>query len=233
MVRREELAQAALVCAGRDVGGGARTIPLRRIAGLSRRCWVAPAALLTLVALAAQPTLSYADYRGHSNESEATAYGPLTLTKTYRASLQTTNGTDVYYFYASAAHQQIHISFTNTNASGTAAEGAGLLKRLERIGEDVFSEDLNEAYVGATRGGESHELAYSVPRSGRYYLGVGWALEGPEEAADPPGGYSFTISSPQPLLTRAQMLVKSLKQCKTLKGTGKRKPCEQGARKQY
>ena len=134
MVRKEELAHAALVCAGRDVGGGVWTIRLRCIAGLSTRCRIAPVALLALVALAAQPTLSYADYRGHSNESLATAYGPLRLDTTYRASLQTTELSDVYYFYASGAHQQIHISFANTNASGTAAEGAGLLKRLELPG---------------------------------------------------------------------------------------------------
>ena len=82
-------------------------------------------------------------------------------------------------------------------------------------------------------GSEKQELAYSVPHIGKFYLGVGWNVEEGQPPADPPGGYSLTISSPQPLLTRVQMLVKSLKQCKTLKGSSKRNSCEKGARKQY
>jgi hypothetical protein len=227
MVRKEELAHAAVVCGGREAGGGARTIRLRCIAGLGRSRRIAPAALLALAALAAQPTLSYADYPGHSNESRATAYGPLALNTPYRAGLQTENDTDYYYFLASAAHQQIHVSITNTASAGAASSDERFWLEANRLGELTW---------GAVRGDETEKLDYSVPSSGKYYLGFEFG-ERPQQL---PGDYSFTISSSQPLLrtqpkplTRAQKLANALKQCKKLKRTSKRRSCERAARQHY
>jgi hypothetical protein len=225
MVRKEELAHAALVCSGREAGS--RTpMTLRRIVGLSRRCRIAPAALLVLATLAAQPTLSYADYPGHSNESKTTAYGPLALNTTYAASLQTANDSDYYYFYASAANQQIHVMFTNTSPENGRL---GLSLVLEGEHEGVLDS------VNVVGSEQTQELAYSVPTRGKYYLGVL-----PEIYEVPPVPYSFTISSPQPLLgsphkplTRAQKLAKALAQCKKLPRRSKRKSCEETARKKY
>jgi hypothetical protein len=227
MVRKEELAHVALVCGNRGASDGTGATRLRRIARLSRRCPIAPAALLALAALAAQPTLSYADYPGHSNESRVTAYGPLALNTPYRAGLQTENDTDYYYFLASAAHQQIHVSITNTASAGATSDDERFWLEANRLGELTW---------GAVRGEETEKLDYSVPSSGKYYLGFEFG-ERPQQL---PGDYSFTISSSQPLLrtqpkplTRAQKLANALKHCKKLKRTSKRKSCEETARKKY
>jgi hypothetical protein len=216
---------------------GRPPMTLRRIVGLSRRCRIAPAALLVLATLAAQPTLSYADYPGHSNERKTTAYGPLALNTTYAASLQTANDSDYYYFNASAANQQIHVKFTNASPENGRL---GLSLVLEGEHEGVLDS------VNVVGSEQTQELAYSVPTSGKYYLGVL-----PEIYEVPPVPYSFTISSPQPLLTGpppssppppatktkpptgTHELAKALKQCRKSKRQSRRKSCERAVRDRH
>jgi len=159
----------------------------------ARTCFVV---IASLAALAVQPTLSQADYPGRSDESTGTAFGPLALNTTYAASLQTENDSDYYYLYASAANQQIHVRFSNTNAVTGPIWLPGTPVALWLENESGESLDA-EQYVYPQQTGE---LAFSVPASGKYYLKVDFSdVVGYEP--EPPVGYSFSISSPQPLLT--------------------------------
>jgi hypothetical protein len=128
------------------------------------------AALCLLVALlmciVAVPSAGAVQTPFESNDTLATAFGPLAVNQTYTAATETTNDKDYYYFYVtSPSSSQVQLTLRDLGG-GPLSDGGTSLSLQDAHGATVATT------ISATRNGSNfNNLAITLP-AGKYYIFV-------------------------------------------------------------